>query len=399
MIMKSVMILGAGPYQVPAITTVKELGYKAIVLDYDKSAAGVPLADEFYEISTIDKDCVLKKVQELKPDFVITSTSDLPVRTASYVAEKMNLPKDLTYEDSICATDKSAMRERLKQFNIPIPKFFVCHSFQEFSSAIKELNNYCIVKPADNAASRGVKLIDRVLSDEDLNSLYEFTKNYSRNGIVMVEEFMTGAEVSVESFIVNGEPNIITITDKLVTPLPYFVELGHSEPSQLSEDTKSKIKEVTTQAIKAIGIQNGVSHAELKITPEGPKIVEIAARLGGDYITAKLVPLSTGVDMVKNSILLALRQPIDIQKTLNCGSAIRFITAPKGRVKEVKIEKNPLEVEGVKDFQLNIKVGDVIKEVKSSNDRLGFIVTQAESAQKAVEIAESALKLITIKTE
>ncbi len=397
--MKTVMILGAGPYQVPAIKIVKELGYKAIVCDYDKNAVGVSLADEFYEISTIDKEAVLNKAVELKPDFVITSTSDLPVRTAAYVAEKLELPKDLTYEDSICATDKSAMRERLKQFNVPIPKYFICHNFEEFKGAIESLNNYCIVKPADNAASRGVKLIDNELSTNELQKQYDFTRNYSRNGIVMVEEFMTGAEVSVESFIVNGEPNIITITDKLVTPLPYFVELGHSEPSQLPDDIQNKIKNVTTQAIKAIGIQNGVSHAELKITPNGPKIVEIAARLGGDYITAKLVPLSTGVDMVKNSILLALKQSINIEKTLNCGSAIRFITAPKGIVKDIKIAKNPLDIEGVIDFQLNIKIGDEVKDVKSSNDRIGFVITQAETVKKAVEIAENALSFITINTK
>ena len=397
--MKTVMILGAGPYQVPAIQTVKELGYKSIVLDYDKNAIGIPLADDFYEISTIDKDCVLNKAQELKPDFVITSTSDLPVRTAAYVAEKLNLPKDLTYEDSICATDKSAMRERLKKFNVPIPKFFICHSFEEFSNAIETLNNYCIVKPADNAASRGVKLIDKELSIYELQEQYDFTKNYSRNGIVMVEEFMTGAEVSVESFIVNGEPNIITITDKLVTPLPYFVELGHSEPSQLPNNIQNRIKEITAQAIKAIGIQNGVSHAELKITPDGPKIVEIAARLGGDFITAKLVPLSTGVNMVKNSILLALRKDINLEKTLNCGSAIRFITAKKGIIKNITIEKNPMEIEGIKDFQLSVKVGDSVADVKSSNDRIGYVVAQAETARKAVEIAEIALKKIHIELE
>lgn len=393
------MILGAGPYQVPAIKTVKELGYKAIVCDYDKSAVGVRLADEFYEISTIDKDAVLNKASELKPDFVITSTSDLPVQTAAYVAEKMNLPKDLNYEDSICATDKSAMRERLKQFAVPIPKFFICHNFEEFKNAIEVLNNYCIVKPADNAASRGVKLIDSELSNDELKKQYDFTRNYSRNGIVMVEEFMTGAEVSVESFIVNGEPNIITITDKLVTPLPYFVELGHSEPSQLPNDIQKKIKDVTSQAIKAIGIQNGVSHAELKITADGPKIVEIAARLGGDYITAKLVPLSTGVDMVKNSILLALRKDINLEKTLNCGSAIRFITAKKGTVKNIAIGKNPMKIEGIKDFKLSVKVGDSVADVKSSNDRIGYVVAQAETAQKAVEIAEIALKKIQIELE
>ncbi len=395
--MKTVMILGAGPYQVPAIKIVKELGYKSIVCDYNRDAVGVSLADEFYEISTIDRDAVLNKATEIKPDFVITSTSDLPVRTAAYVAEKLNLPKDLSYEDSICATDKSAMRERLKKFNVPIPQFFICHNFEEFKKSIEALHNYCIVKPADNAASRGVKLIDKELSTNELQEQYDFTKNYSRNGIVMVEEFMTGAEVSVESFIVNGEPNIITITDKLVTPLPYFVELGHSEPSQLPEDVQNGIRNIAIQAIKAIDIQNGVSHVELKITPDGPKIVEIAARLGGDYITAKLVPLSTGVDMVKNSIFLALRRPFDIEKTLNCGSAIRFITAPKGVVKEIKIEKNPLEIEGVKDFQLNVKVGDSVADVKSSNDRIGFVITQAKTAKEAIEIAEYSLQLVKIE--
>jgi len=397
--MKSVMILGAGPYQVPAIKTVKELGYKAIVCDYDVSAVGAPLADEFYEISTIDKATVLNKAIELKPDFVITSTSDLPVRTAAYVAEKLNLPKDLSYADSICATDKSSMRERLKKFNVPIPKFFICHNFEEFKSAIKTLQNYCIVKPADNAASRGVKLVDKELPLAELQKQYGFTTNYSRNGIVMVEEFMTGAEVSVESFIIDGEVIIVTITDKLVTPLPYFVELGHSEPSLLPQNIQSEIKHVTTQAIKAIGIQNGVSHTELKITKEGPKIVEIAARLGGDYITAKLVPLSTGVDMVKNSILLALRKEIHLEKTLNCGSAIRFITARKGIVKSISIDKDLFEIEGVKDFQLNVNVGDSVGEIQSSNDRLGFIITQAETARKAIALAERALEHVKLEIE
>lgn len=397
--MKSVMILGAGPYQVPAIQTVKELGYKAIVLDYDKKASGVALADEFYEISTIDKDRVLKKAEELRPNFIITSTSDLPVRTVAYVAEKLNLEKDLSYANSICATDKSAMRERLKKSGVPIPNFFSCRNFDEFTDAIRKFSNYCIVKPADNAASRGVKLIDKNLTKSELEEQYNFTKHYSRNGVVMVEEFMTGPEVSVECFIVNGKPNVIAITDKLVTSLPYFVELGHSEPSQLPEDVQNGIRNIAILAIKAIGIQNGVSHVELKITPNGPKIVEIAARLGGDYITAKLVPLSTGVDMVKNSIFLALRRPFDIEKTLNCGSAIRFITAPKGVVKEIKIEKNPLEIEGVKDFQLNVKVGDSVADVKSSNDRIGFVITQAKTAKEAIEIAERALSYVRIDVD
>ena len=115
--METVMILGAGPLQVPAIMKAKELNMKVVVCDFDANAIGRNIADEFYLISTIDKERVLNKAIELAPDYVITSTSDAPVRTAAYVSEKLGLPTGISYENAICATVKSAMRDRLKKKN------------------------------------------------------------------------------------------------------------------------------------------------------------------------------------------------------------------------------------------------------------------------------------------
>lgn len=388
------MILGAGPLQVPAIKKAKELGLKVVVCDYDDKAIGIQYADTFLPISTIDEEAVLEAAKVEKPDYIFTSTSDAPVRTAAYVCEKLGLPTDIKYEDAVCATLKSAMRDRLQRYHVPIPNYFSCTNYEEFERAVKNIDGECVIKPADNAASRGVELFHTKASKDEYQRQYAYSKNFSRNGIVMVEELMHGPEVSVECLIINSVVHIIAITDKLVTPLPFFVELGHSKQSQLPESTKKKIRKVTMDAIHAIRIVNGCSHVEMKVTEEGPKIVELAARLGGDYITSKLVPLSTGIDMVGDSILLALHRPVEIKRTRNCGSAIRFFAGEEGVIKDIIIHGNPKDVSGFKEMKIECSVGDRVHTLHSSNDRLGYVITEGKNAAQAIERVEEIMKMI-----
>ena len=259
------------------------------------------------------------------------------------------------------------------------------------------MDGICVVKPSDSAASRGVEIFDSDSSKVERKKQYDYSKSFSRNGIVMVEEYMKGPEVSVEGIIVNKELHIIAITDKLVTPLPFFVELGHSEPSQLPTSVQKDICDVTRKAVAAIGIVNGTCHAELKITDKGPKIVEIAARLGGDYITSCLVPLSTGVDLVGNSILLALHRPISIEKTRKQGSAIRFISGEEGVVKKIEIKEEAKNIDGIYEIQIYVQKGQKVRSLQSSNDRLGHVIAIGETAEQAIERAEKALDNIIIE--
>jgi len=396
---KKMMILGASALQVPAIQKAKELGYQIILVDYDENAVGFSLADVKLVVSTLDQEEVYRQALIYQPDVVITSTSDGPVRTAAYVNEKLGKQPDLSYEDSLCATIKSYMRDRLKEYHVPIPAYYVVHTFQEFKNAVEQLNGYCIVKPADNAGSRGVVLLDEktLPTGEALRQTYEYSKNHSRNGIVMVEEFMTGAEVSVESMTVNGETTIITITDKFVTPLPYFAEIGHSEPSCLDEGTKEQIKQLTKQAVKAIRLINGPSHTEIKVTRDGPKIVELAARLGGDFITSKLVPLSTGVDMVGSSVLLATGKEVDLTPKRENGAAIRFIQGTEGVIKSISIEDKVYQMEGIEEVVIYKKAGDTVCQTKSSNDRIGHIIATGKTAKEAMSRAQDALSYVNIQ--
>lgn len=395
---KKMMILGASALQVPAIKKAKELGYQIILVDYDANAVGFPLADIKLVVSTLDQEEVYRQALIYKPDVVITSTSDGPVRTAAYVNEKLGKQPDLSYQDSLCATIKNYMRDRLKENHLPIPEYYAVNNFNEFTEAVRKLEGCCIIKPADNAGSRGVVLLNgsSFPSNDQLLQAYEYSRENARGGVVMVEEYMTGPEVSVEAMTVNEETTIVTITDKFITPPPYFVEIAHSEPSILDEKTQEQICQITKKALKAIGLINAPSHTEIKVTKEGPKIVELAARLGGDFITSKLVPLSTGVDMVGNSVLLATGANVDLTPTRQNGSAIHFIQGAEGILKNIVVDEKIYHLEGIEEVSLYKKPGDLTHSTRSSNDRLGHVVTTGKTASEALERAKKALSYIHI---
>jgi len=397
---KKMMILGGSALQVPAIKAAKELGYEIILVDYDENATGFALADVKLVVSTLDKEEVYRQALIYRPDVVITSTSDGPVRTAAYVNERLGKKPDLSYEDSLCATIKSHMRKRLEENHVPVPVYYVVENWAGFWEAVKALDGRCIVKPSDNAGSRGVTLLEGgEKTEEELRRVYDYSKGNSRNGIVMVEEFMSGAEVSVEAMTVNGKTEIISITDKYITQPPYFVEIAHSEPSRLEGEIQERIREVALQAIRAIRLQNGPSHTEIKVTEEGPKVVEIAARLGGDFITSRLVPLSTGVDLVGASVRLAAGEAPDLSAKWQRAAAIHFIQSGKGKLRRLEIGEEIFRMDGVEEAVLYKKAGDTTDGTKSSNDRLGHIITVGRTPEEAMERGRKALERICMEYE
>ncbi len=397
---KKMMILGGSALQVPAIHAAKKLGYEIILVDYDENAVGFALADVKLVVSTLDMEEVYRQALVYRPDVVITSTSDGPVRTAAYVNEKLGKKPDLAYEDSLCATIKSHMRKRLEENHVPIPSYYAVESWEEFQEAVKAFSGRCIVKPSDNAGSRGVVLLDgRGKTEEELRRIYAYSKGNSRNGIVMAEEFMSGAEVSVEAMTVDGKTTIIAITDKYITPPPYFVEIAHSEPSRLDQGTQERIREVALQAVRAIRLQNGPSHTEIKVMEQGPKVVEIAARLGGDFITSRLVPLSTGVDLVDASVRLAAGGEPDLSIKWQRAAAIHFIQSGKGKLKRLEAGEEILRMDGVEEAVLYKKAGDSTDGTKSSNDRLGHIITVGRTPEEAMDAGRKALERICVEYE
>lgn len=397
--MKKLMILGASILQTPAIEKAKEMGLSVVAVDVNPDAVGFQMAGIKQEvISTIDIPKVLAAARQHEIDGIMTLASDMPMRTIAAVAKELGL-KGITEDCAWKATNKVAMRDALAEHKVPIPMYVRASDLSSFMDAVHEMKSRgirCIIKPADNSGSRGICLVEND-SELNLREIYRYSKSFSHDGDLLVEEFMEGPEVSVETLSIDGECHVIQITDKLTTGSPYFVEMGHSQPSMLPFDIQELIKKIAVAANRAIGIMDGPSHTEIKVTKNGPKIVELGARLGGDNITTHLVPLSTGVDMVKCCIQIALGEEPDYISKLRGASAIRYIQTQKGIIEKIDGLENAKKIAGVQQVNIVHGVGEQIDEIRNSIDRLGYVITKADTPKLAIEICEEALQEIKVK--
>ena len=396
---KKIMILGASILQLPAIEKAKEMGLDVVAVDMNPEAVGFQVPGiETEVISTIDIPTVLEAAKKHNIHGVMTLASDMPMRTVAVVAKELGLV-GVSEDTALKATDKAVMRQCLNEQGVPVPKFFKVSNREEYEEAVNAFTVPFVVKPADNSGSRGIVLVEDIHNAKIVEDAYEYSRRYSRNGNVVVEEYMRGPEVSVETLSVNGKCYVIQITDKLTTGAPHFVEMGHSQPTRHAPETAEKIRQVVIAANKAVGIENGPSHTEVIVTAEGPKIVEIGARLGGDCITTHLVPLSTGVNMVENCIRIALGETPDLEAKFQKGSAIRYFSQKPGKVTAISGAEEAERIEGVRQVSIVHGVGETVGEIDSSAARMGFVVAQANNADDAVTVCENALNAINITIE
>lgn len=395
--MKKIMILGGGILQLPGIEQAKKMGLDVVVVDMNPQAVGFSVPGVHCEIiSTIDIPAVLEAARRHQIDGIMTLASDMPVRTIAAVAKELNLI-GMDEQTAMNTTNKAIMRQCLLEHGVPVPQFVRVSDEAGFLEAYRKFNTEVIVKPADNSGSRGVVRLPAGSPEAEALQAYRYSRQQSRCGDVVVEEFMHGQEVSVESLTVDGVCHIIQITDKRTTGAPYFVEMGHHQPSFLPENVKAAIAQTAKQATKAVGIQNGPAHTEIMVTPHGPKIVELGARLGGDNITTHLVPLSTGVNMVECCIRIALGLTPDVTPKWNRGSAIRYLKTGRGVICEISGVEQAENQPNVEQVSIVRRPGDEVGEIKSSVDRVGFVIAGADTAQQAIDACEGAMQCIKIR--
>lgn len=392
---KKILVIGASVLQLPAILRAKELGYYVGVADYNPMAIGIPYADEYFNVSTIDVDGVTKVAQSFRPDGIMTLATDMPMRAVAAACKACGLP-GISYETAVKATDKVEMMKAFEAHGVEHPWYFVARDKTAFEDVLDRVTFPCIMKPTDNAGSRGVVLAHDI---EELKSAYSYSQGESRGGAVIIEEYLQGPEFSIEVMVVDGEPHVLQITDKLTTGAPHFVEMGHSQPTRQNEENQAKIRDLAVRACKAVGINCGPAHVEMILTKDGPKMVELGARMGGDCITTHLVPLSTGIDMVKATIDAACGNEPDIKQKIYKGSAIRYFNTSAGVLKGIEGIDEAKRILGVQEITVVKDIGAEITDIGSSVDRIGFVIAQADTAEDAVKVCEEAIEEIKIAVE
>lgn len=392
---KTIMIIGGGLLQVPVIQTAKKMNLQTIVTDYNQDAIGMKYADIPLIMSTRDIDGsvrIAKKQNNRTPiSGVLTIGTDASMTVAA-VANALNLP-GIKFENAEAATNKIKMRTRFKEHNVPSPKFKAVWSLNDAKKACHELGFPVVIKPVDNMGARGVM---RINSNNQISDAFKFAKNASPSGELIIEEFMEGGELSIDAIIYNNEVTFTGIADRIIEDLPFFIEKGHTMPSQSSENIIKNACEVMTKGIKALGINHGFAKGDIKITKDGAKIGELAARLSGGFMSTYTYPLSTGVDLMKAAIEIAMGQePGNLIPEYNKVSIERAIITKPGILKNIYGLEEAKKVPGIKEIFININPGEKIVKPKSNVEKAGHIIAVAEnldSAENAINKAKSFLK-------
>lgn len=394
---RTLLIVAAGALQIPGIEEAGRLGLRTVALDANPDAPGMSLADAAHVVDILDASAVIELAEAERIAGVMTLCTDAAVRTVAAVGEKLGLPA-LSTAGASNATDKRLMRKALLAHEVPVPRFATANSIAEARSAAETLGYPVAIKIPCSSGSRGIY---RVNSGGELEGYFEGARKFQPDGDLLIEQWMEGPEVSVEGACCGGLVHVVQVTDKAVFPGPYPVEAGHSQPSQLSPAVVSRIREVTTAGVIALGLSNCIFHAELKITSEGPKVVEIGARLGGDRISTHLTPLSTGVNLVRAAIQIAIGEPPDFTPSFARGAAVRYFKAPAtGVIKKVEGLDEIASMEGLEllypqsERDGPLQPGFQIGEICSSLDRYGHVIFSGADAAEAVARSERAASLV-----
>ncbi len=391
--MKTIMIVGAGKLQIPAYTAARKLGLKIISIDINPKAPGMALADKSFAIDTRDVASAIRVAKEHSINGIVTICTDFPVRTVAAVAEALKLP-GLSTDMAEKVTNKFEMRKAFYRYKAPSPKYRRVRNLEEARLSVHEVGLPAMFKPTASSGSRGVIKLERY---DMVDAAFEYSmKGSGSQGEVIVEEFVDGPEVSVETISWNGNHHIIAITDKITTGDPYFVEIRHSQPGDFGEEGIRDITECAVMGLEALGLSNSPAHVEIKLCSDGPKLIEIGARLGGDYITTELVPRTTGVDMVVCAIQMSLGIEPEIKETKKAAASIRYFTGTPGRIAEIDGVEDAVRMPGVVKIEIDKGIGDSIHDIRSSLDRIGYVICEGETRDQVNGYMEAALKAIRI---
>ena len=401
-----ILILGGGVMQLPAVRLAKQKGWTVIVAAAGISREIEALADRCERVDLRDRDAVTRVARTVQQDGgldgVFTAGTDFST-TVAWVAEKTGLP-GIPYEAALAATDKAQMRAAFQAQHVPSPRFFTveagtARSGAEPSAVIlpKDFSFPLVVKPVDNMGARGVRRVD---DERQLRDALEIALGQSASGQAIVERYMEGPELSLDAVIHEGRIIVCGVADRHICFPPYFVEMGHTMPSLLAPEILRDAEEVFRRGIRALGITRGAAKGDIKVTPEGAVVGEIAARLSGGYMSGWTYPFASGVEVTAAALNIAVGLPPgDLKPKRNWVSAERAFISIPGKVKTLEGLDRARNVPFIEELFLRVSAGQRVELPINNMGKCGNLISKAPSRSRAVEAVEAAVRSVLVRLE
>jgi biotin carboxylase len=393
------LVLGAGPAQLGLLAAARRRGLFVVAVDRDPSAPGFRYADRRAIISVEDERAVERLAEAERIDGVIAPGNDWAVAVAARVADRLGLEHPISTETALLVTSKLRERECFARAGIPQPVFEVCSTGEEAVAAAESVGYPCVPKPTDRQGQRGLTYVE---GPDELDAAIEDAFEQSRSGVLLVEELVDGPEVTINGFSLRGRFHPLTVTDRLLCAPPAFgVALAHVWRSSLDPGTVGAAVEAASAAAAALGVREGPTYTQVRIGPEGPRVGELGARLGGGH-DAELCRAALGIDLNALALASALGEEIPeralVPVQMVGGACVRFLLAPPGELHEIEGEEEARAMDGVLDVRLYREPGHVFRELRRASDRAGAVVTIGADREQALARAKAAAECIRFGT-
>ncbi len=388
----AIMVLGGNVYTVPSILSLKEAGFTVAVVDGNPEAPAFEIADICGKFDFRDWEQGLALARAQKVQGVIP-THDRGVLPAALISEALGL-RGPSPEAARAATSKKLMRQAWSAAGLPSPVIAIARNVEEFRVAVTRIGFPAICKPTDDVGggSRGVRRLD---AETDLAEAYRFATSFSDSPETLVEPCYEGLEHSVEVLMRDGKGIALMVSDKVKTPPPYRVDKSVIYPSRLTGKALQRVRMLSVEAARAVGLRDGAAHVELCTLPDGGNaLFEIGLRCGGGATPHPIALLASGINEIVEYAHILTGTVRDFSPKFAKGAVFHFITAKPGKLKSVDGFETARAMPGIIEAGLTAKPGDMVKEIRTSSDRLGYFVaadqTGAEAHQRAL-VAEQQL--------
>ncbi|HEY2835067.1 MAG TPA: ATP-grasp domain-containing protein [Rhizomicrobium sp.] len=402
---KTLLIVSGGIEAADAARRAKEMGLHVVISDIDAEAPGFAFADScliadvYGPMETAAAaERYSRKIRKI--DGVICVAADAPI-TAATVAQRLRLP-GLPVHVAELACDKLAMKRCFRSAGVAAPWFQEVATPQELQRIAIERGSDLVIKPVDSRGSRGVQRIAQV---QDMAKAFMLARSYSPSERVMVEQYLSGPQVSTESVISGGRCYTPGFSDRnyeyLERYAPFFIENGGDLPSRLSPDIQAKVRDLVARAASAMGITDGTVKGDIVIHNDEPHVIELAARLSGGFFCTREIPLNTGVDFIGAAIRVALGESIgeaDMTPKQAVPVVQRYAFPNPGKVIAIHGADDARQVSGVADLVVTARIGDVIPPAGDKRPSGAMVLATGTSHEIALKAANDALAMIRIET-
>ena len=400
--MKKLMLLGGLRYLLPVIEEAHKLGVYVITADYLPNNIAHKYSDEYCNVSIIDKDAVLKAAQELEIDGILSHAVDPGVVSAAYVAEKMGLPFQCSYEAACILQDKSKFRKFLSENGFNCPKAKGYDNAEDALNDVDYFNWPVIVKPVDSAGSKGVSKVE---NKTDLRNAIEFALSESHNGHFIVEDFLEkeGLSAGSESFVVDGKLLYNGFYDQYfdneaVNPYAPSAEIWPTaKDSKYLDEIRSELQRLFT----LLNIKTGLFNVEWRICKNGKMyLMEVSPRAGGNRL-AEMLNYAADVNIIEAEVRKAVGLPVqDIHEPNYKGHfAIHVLHSDKaGLFDRIEIDEQ-FRKKHLLEEEIRVSPNDKVAPFIGANASIGTLFLRFETREELEKALNNPASWMQIKVK